>query len=181
MIGTSPLGVEFLQEMSGSMSGSTTTAGSQAQIQEYPDRQPEFEEPGESEEISIAPDSLNPTLTQVSQSTQSVSATPSQAEERQRVATTVEDKVRADIARMNEEFAKHKYEAFVHKKMHLIFKVYPFDLEWCVFLSTDLYYQTLIKKFIQFLLSSSQIITNARPSRPRRGSGSGAARPSSPR
>ena len=134
MIGTSPLGVEFLQQMS----GSTTTAGSQAQNQEYPDRQPEFEEPGESEEISIAPDSLNPTLTQVSQSTQSVSATPSQAEERQRV----EDKVRADIARMNEEFAKHKYEAFVHKKMHLIFKVYPFDLKWCVFLCTNLYYQT---------------------------------------
>jgi len=142
MIGTSPLGVEFLQEMSGSMSGSTTTAGSQAQIQEYPDRQPEFEESVASEEISIAPDSLNPTLTQVSQSTQSVSATPSQAEERQRVATTVEDKVRADIARMNEEFAKHKYEAFVHNRIHLIFKVYPFDLQWCVFVCADLYYQT---------------------------------------
>ena len=38
-------------------------------------------------------------------------------------------KVKDDIAEMNQRFMQHGYEAFVHKKMHLIFKVYPFDLE----------------------------------------------------
>ena len=54
-------------------------------------------------------------------STQSVSATPTPT-------LSTEDKTRQDIARMNEEFKKHGYEAFVHKNMHLMYRVYPFDL-----------------------------------------------------
>jgi len=93
----------------------------------YPDRQQEVFTSSE----SFVPCSLDVPLTQLSQqSPQSVSATPSPVV----VQQSIEDKVRNDIARMNEEFTKHKYEAFVHGKMHLIFKVYPFDLEkkWSV-------------------------------------------------
>ena len=37
-------------------------------------------------------------------------------------------KVKDDITEMNLRFTQHGYEAFVHNRMHLIFKVYPFDL-----------------------------------------------------
>ncbi len=138
------------------MSQSTTTAGSQAEHSldssvmhsqdetfqnfrsdenpniNFPDRQ---EEEGFSSQGSFVPCSIDIQLTQLSQSckasTQSVSATPTPTVQPGTTAQdlSMEDKVRSDIERMNKEFAKHKYEAFVHKNMHLMFKVYPFDLK----------------------------------------------------
>jgi hypothetical protein len=124
------------------MSQSTTTAGSQGESQptlnvysqeatyqqqfasaiSYADRQDEFQNPSQQ---SIVPSSLDVPLDQLSQgqvmSTQSVSATPTPT-------LSTEDKARQDIARMNEEFKKHGYKAFVDKNMHLMYRVYPFDL-----------------------------------------------------
>ena len=135
------------------MSQSTTTAGSQAEHSldssvmhsqdetfqnfrsddnpniNYPDRQ---EDESFSSQGSFVPCSIDIPLTQLSQSckasTQSVSATPTPTVQSAQ-DLSMEDKVRRDIARMNEEFVKHKYEAFVHKNMHIVFKVYPFELK----------------------------------------------------
>ena len=123
------------------MSQSTTTAGSQGESQptlnvysqeatyqqfasaiSYGDRQDEFQHLSQQ---SIVPCSLDVPLTQLSEgqvmSTQSVSATPTPT-------LSTEYKARQDIARMNEEFKKHGYKAFVDKNMHLMYRVYPFDL-----------------------------------------------------
>jgi hypothetical protein len=138
------------------MSQSTTTAGSQAEHSldssvmhsqdetfqnfrsdetpniNFPDRQ---EEESFSSQGSFVPCSVDIQLTQLSQSckasTQSVSATPTPTVQPGTTAQdlSVEDKARRDIERMNEEFAKHKYTAFVHKNMHMIFRVYDFDLK----------------------------------------------------
>lgn len=123
------------------MSQSTTTDGSQHPFSQnetvdpnmhlrYPDRLEFAYTPSEESFVAC---SLDVPLTQMSEAvvaqSLSVSATPSpvspQEQERDK-----QEKVKKDIARMNEEFTKHKYEAFVHKNMHLMFKVYPFDLKW---------------------------------------------------
>ena len=119
----------------------TTHSGENPTINNFPDRQ---EDEGSSSQGSFVACSLETPYTQMSQakgstleSTQSISATPTPTAMPAVVpnvpnVNTVlqeQEKVKRDIARMNEEFAKHKYEAFVHKNMHLMFKVYPFDLK----------------------------------------------------
>ena len=91
-----------------------------AQYAEYADRQEDVYKPSDE---SFVPCSIEMPLTQMPSSggdlsTQSASATP----------VSLEDKVREDIDKMNEEFKRHGYEAFVHNNMHLMFKVYPFKL-----------------------------------------------------
>jgi hypothetical protein len=91
----------------------------QPQWEELPDRQ-EYNFDSSQEYV---PSSLQMPLTQQSQqskqgaadSQQSVSATPSQ---------DGYDNLRSTIKKMNEEFRKYGYEAFVHNNTHFIFKTY---------------------------------------------------------
>ena len=98
----------------------------------YPDRQEEMV--AESTDESFAPCSVNsemsasPVQTSVQlESSETIETTTTHTP---RIFTEEEiRKVRDDINEMNQRFAQHGYEAFVHNKMHLIFRVFPFDLQ----------------------------------------------------
>lgn len=98
----------------------------------YPDRQDDMVP--ESTDESFAASSMA-SATSITSITSITPVTPvpnaSQQVRTQTTRTFTEEeiqKVKDDIAEMNQRFVQHGYEAFVHNKMHLIFKVYPFDL-----------------------------------------------------
>ena len=96
----------------------------------YPDRQDEMV--AESTDESFAAFTVEVPLSQTTDqcSTPVNSCPPPLAQSHARSFTEEEiRKVREDITEMNSRFTEHGYEAFVHNKMHLIFKIYPFDLE----------------------------------------------------
>jgi hypothetical protein len=91
----------------------------------YPDRQPSA---APSSDESFVACSLDVPLTQLSQ--QSVSATPCSSVAESAIESDETQRVRRSIAELCEQLHGLKYETFVHKNMHLAFKIYPFDLEW---------------------------------------------------
>ena len=135
---------------------STTTAGSQdSQVSDemhsqnqtlYPDRQlnyPDRQDSVQSPEESFMQSSFDVPLTQISPTqasqlsnasqtthisatpfSRSVSATPTP----RLIENTMSQQVGKRIDEINTEFKRHGYEAFVHGRLHIIIKEYPFDL-----------------------------------------------------
>ena len=103
----------------------------------YPDRQEEMV--AESTDESFAPCSVNsemsasPVQTGVQlESSETIETIETIETTTTHTRTFTEEeiqKVRDDINEMNQRFAQHGYEAFVHNKMHFIFRVFPFDLQ----------------------------------------------------